>query len=309
MRGPGARRRRADREVGQRGGRRRPRGGRGCRGGGRPPLPVGPTPRRWGRTQPGAAAAGAGTATSARAPSATGSSGCSSTVGAMPSSACSSRATSGTRDEPPTRNSPASWSRAQPAVADHRGGLVHAPPQQRRGQPLQLLAGQVDAPARRRAPRPGRPRPGRASPWRRARRPRTAGGRASCVGVAGVRRAAATRAGSAAAMTRPRWSTSAASRSRPPSSATPPEPMTANVAAALVAHDRDVERAAAEVEDRERRADRDRAAQDVGEVARRGDRLGHQLRAPAVRADRRPAGPGDRRGQQRPGGAAPHAAG
>ncbi len=54
---------------------------------------------------------------SASAPSATGSSGCSSTVGAMPSWLCSSRATSGSRDEPPTRNSPASWSGCSPQRA------------------------------------------------------------------------------------------------------------------------------------------------------------------------------------------------
>src|SRR2546430_15494732 len=56
------------------------------------------------------AADGAGGTTSASAPSATGSSGCSSTVGAMPRWECRSRATIGSRDEPPTRNSPANRS-------------------------------------------------------------------------------------------------------------------------------------------------------------------------------------------------------
>ena len=40
-------------------------------------------------------------------PSATGISGCSSTVGAIPNRACSRRLTSGIREAPPTRNNPA----------------------------------------------------------------------------------------------------------------------------------------------------------------------------------------------------------
>ncbi len=55
-----------------------------------------------------------GGTSSASAPSATGSSGCSSTVGAIPSWLCSIRATSGSRDEPPTRNSPVSCSGRSP---------------------------------------------------------------------------------------------------------------------------------------------------------------------------------------------------
>src|SRR5437763_1147809 len=60
------------------------------------------------------AADGAGGTTSASAPSATGNSGCSSTVGAIPRWECRSRATIGSRDEPPTRNSPANWSGRRP---------------------------------------------------------------------------------------------------------------------------------------------------------------------------------------------------
>src|SRR5204863_2066269 len=62
----------------------------------------------------GPAGEATGGTSSASAPSATGSSGCSSTVGAIPSWAWSCRATIGSRDEPPTRNSPATWSDRSP---------------------------------------------------------------------------------------------------------------------------------------------------------------------------------------------------
>jgi hypothetical protein len=82
------------------------------------------------------------------------------------------------------------------------------------------------------------------------------------------------------------------------------EPGPAGVVDPLVADHRDVQGAAAEVEDREGRTDRHRPAQHVGEVAGGGDRLGHQQGAAGSGPERGigaghrgPTGPTDGRGQ------------
>ena len=140
-------------------------------------------PRSWAGTAGRPGRRGSGRSVSA--PSATGSSGCSSTVGAMPSSACSSRATSGIRVEPPTRNSPASWSGARPAAAITSRVSATARASSGAASRSNVLPGQLH---RRLHPGYGHrrdERPGTASPWRRARSPRAAAGPATAPAVAG----------------------------------------------------------------------------------------------------------------------------
>src|SRR6266508_4568232 len=138
-----------------------------------------------------------GGAISASAPSATGSSGCSSTVGAMPSSACNSRATSGSRDEPPTRNSPASWFGRRP----HRR-MTAAVSYTARSTPGIATGATVVRDSISLAPRTS------SQNSRRLRRNVVVSGCANARQASGID----------AASTPPRCSTSAASTSRPPKS-------------------------------------------------------------------------------------------